>query len=204
MLEIRTEREASGFPRAKISTGLGEQAAGGRIQLYGWDSGGHSWHGPNELKPEIPGTRRLLESLRNVHGRSWYGPVQCSSTREPSSRFFAVVHDLEDCATATLYCDESKSGPAEIVTVIPAARRSRMRTDFAFEFLAFARFLGAIDAGAELEVHDQVAAALAETAASDSLVITISTGLWASDREHVLSRCVEKISTAMLQWLADS
>jgi len=46
-----------------------------------------------------------------------------------------------------------------------------------------------------------IAAALAETPASDSLVISISTGLWASDLDHILSRCVEETAVAVLHWL---
>ena len=46
------------------------------------------------------------------------------------------MHDLSDCAIASVYCDESKAGPAEILAVIPAHRRSYLRDEFAFEFLA--------------------------------------------------------------------
>jgi hypothetical protein len=45
-----------------------------------------------------------------------------------------------------LYCGESKSGPVEIVAVIPSARRGRVREEFALEFVLFARFLDAVSA----------------------------------------------------------
>jgi hypothetical protein len=99
-----------------------------------------------------------------------------------------------------IYCNESKSGPAEIVAAIPTVCRARLRPDFAFEFLAFARFLGAVDAGAELQVHDAIAAALIEVPQTDALVFSLSTGLWPSDSEHILSECVEKIALALLTW----
>jgi hypothetical protein len=115
-----------------------------------------------------------------------------------------VVHRLVDCAAAMVYCDESKAGPAELVVVIPAERRSRLRADFAFEFVAFAGFLGCIGPGADLSIHDWIAGAIAETGPSDALVLSISTGLWTIDRDYVLSQCVEKIAIAMLQWTREA
>jgi len=111
---------------------------------------------------------------------SWYGPVNCLSGREPVTRLFVLVHKFADCATAMIYCDESTTGPAEILVVLPAQRRSRLRPEFVFEFLSFVRFLGAVDAGAELHVHDAITAAIAETRGSDSLIFSISSGLWPS------------------------
>jgi hypothetical protein len=101
-----------------------------------------------------------------------------------------------------LYCDESKTGPAEVVVVVPANRRDRLRPDFAFELVAYTGFLGCLG-GAEssMAVHEHIAGALAETGRGESLVFSITTGLWDSDRDLVLSRCVEKIALAMLQWL---
>jgi hypothetical protein len=127
--------------------------------------------------------------------------VNCSASGGPRSRLFAVVHALHDCAVAMLYCNESKTGPAEILVVIPAEQRSRLRPEFAFEFVAFTGFLGSLGSGVDLSVHEYIANALAESDASDSLVFSISTGLWESDQDHVLSLCVEKIAVAMLKWL---
>jgi hypothetical protein len=102
-----------------------------------------------------------------------------------------------------IYCNESKTGPAEILAALPAERRTNLRPEFAFEFLAFARFLGSVDAGAELKVHDAITAALAETRDCDSLVFSIGSGLWPSDLDHVLSQCVEKIAVTLLCWLRE-
>jgi hypothetical protein len=168
---------------------------------YGWDSRTETWHGPNTLSFPLAPARRLLQALQSASGRSWYGPVTCCAPGEPDARFFALVHDLSDCGMAMVYCDESRMGPAEIVVVIPPGRRTRLRPDFAFEFLAFARFMGAVGAGAELQIHDGIAAALAATATAETLVFSISSGLWPQDLEHVLSRCVEKLTVAMGQWL---
>jgi hypothetical protein len=173
------------------------------VQAYGWDSRTRTWYGPNELNTANARYPRLVDALRSAPGTSWYGPVNCPASSETGSRFFTLIHDLGDCAAAMVYCDESKTGPAEIVMVIPAERRPGLRPDLGFEFLTFASFLGCISSGAELEVGEGIAAALAETSDSESLVFSISSGLWTSDLDHVLSCCVEKIAGAMLQWLAE-
>ncbi len=172
------------------------------VQLYGWDAQRKTWHGPNELGPAPPGNQRLADVLKNAPGTSWYGPVNCTASGEPRSRFFAVAHALGDCAIAMLYCDESKTGPAEVVVVIPADRRDRLRPEFAFELVAFAGFLGCLGGlDSNMAVHDHISDALKESSRNESLVFSITTGLWDSDRDLVLSRCVEKIAVAMLQWL---
>jgi hypothetical protein len=114
------------------------------------------------------------------------------------------VHDLSDCAVASIYCDESKAGPAEILAVIPADRRSHLRDEFAFEFLTFARFLGSLGAGSELQVHDAIESAIAEQRAPNVFIFSISSGLWPSDLDPVLSLCVEKVAVTLCQWLNES
>jgi len=171
-----------------------------RFHLYGWDSRSETWHGPNEPSCAVP-DKRLLHAFEAMPGGSWYGPVRCCTAGEPFTRFFALVHDLRDCAVTSIYCDESKTGPAEILAVIPAERRLHLRDDFAFEFLAFARFLGSLSAGSELRVHDSIALALTEDRDSDALVFTISSGLWPGDLDHILSRCVERIAVTLCQWM---
>lgn len=171
-----------------------------KVQWYGWDSLTKSWHGPDELQYTNGGSGRLLNALKRSSGRSWYGPVKCQSPGEPESRFFAVIHDLDDCSVAMIYCDDSKAGPAEIVVAIPAARRARLRAEFAFEFLAFTSFLRSTNEIDGMELHNRMTAALAETCDSDSVVFSITTGLWANDLDYVLSRCAEMVASAMLQW----
>jgi hypothetical protein len=198
----QTRRNPAGASTGKRNGNCTRTVAQGRIQLYGWDARCESWHGPNELSPSHSGSQRIFDALKNAPGKSWYGPVNCSTWGE-SSRFFTIVHDLGDCALATVYCDESKTGPAEIVVVIPAWRRSGLRPEFAFEFLAFATFLGSVNPSAGLEVHERLGAALAETEPSDSLVFSISAGLWPGDIEGALSQCVEKVVTATLRWMGE-
>jgi len=59
-----------------------------------------------------------------------------------------------------IYCSDSRTGPVEIVAVIPPELRARPRPDFALEFVAFARFLGALNEGGALTVHDLMTAAI--------------------------------------------
>jgi|ERR1035438_187035 hypothetical protein len=175
----------------------------GRIQLYGWDSRTESWNGPTGLSFSLRASRRMMQALRAAPGGSWYGPVNCGVPGEAPSRFFSLIHALCDCALAMIYCNDSRTGPVEIVTVVPPELRARLRPDFAFEFVAFARFLGALSEEGALTVHDLIAAAIRESQSSDALVFSISTGLWTSDLDHALSCCVEKIALSMLEWVAE-
>ena len=170
-------------------------------QLYGWGSQSKAWHGPIELS--LTGARpgSLEKALRRAPGQSWYGPVRCSKSGPQASRFFAVIHRLPDCAVGMVYCDESKTGPLELIAAVPAERRAALRPDFAFELVAFASFLGSLGEGAGLALSEGIAAAIAETPHSDSLVFSLCTGLWAGDLDYALSRCVEKIAAAMLDWM---
>ena len=172
-------------------------ASGERIHLYGWDSRSEIWHGPTELRGN-GADRRLLRALQAVAGKSWYGTVNYRVAGFPAVRFFALVHGLADCACAQIYCGESKAGPAELLAVIPGSRRPHLREEFAFEFLAFARFLGAVRAGAELQAYDAINSAIAEHQ-SGPLVFSISSGSWPSDLEHCLSLCVERTALTLCQ-----
>jgi len=184
-------------PKARESSG--EEC---RIQLYGWDSRTETWNGPTGLSFSLRASRRLLQALQTTPGLSWYGPVNCRAPGETPTRFFSLIHALGDCAVALIYCNDSRTGPVEIVTVIPPELRARLRPDFAFEFVAFARFLGALSEGGALAVHDLMAAATQGTPFSEALVFSISTGLWTSDLDYVLSGCVERIALSMLEWVA--
>jgi hypothetical protein len=172
------------------------------IQMYGWDSRTGTCYGPTALSAPQRGSRRLLDALRRAPGRSWYGPVSCGPPGQPRARFFTLIHALDDSALGMIYCGDSRTGPAEIVAVVPPELRARLRPDFAFEFVAFARFLGALSEDGALTVHDLITAGITDHPA-DALVFSISTGLWTSDQDYVLSDCVERIAMSMLQWLAE-
>ena len=173
------------------------------IQLFGWDSRTGTWSGPTGLGAPGRDSKRLLNTLRETSGQSWFGPLKCASPGEPPARFFVVIQRLEDCAMAMVYCGDSKAGPAEVLAVIPAGLRPRLRPEFAFEFLAFASFLGAVSESAAITVQDRIAAAMEESSPADSLVFSLCTGLWPSDLDPVLSQCVETIAMSLLPWLAE-
>jgi hypothetical protein len=171
------------------------------MQLYQWDSGSQTWSGPSALD-SIRVPRRLLASLLSAPGGSWYGRVKCDAA-EQTARFFVLMHALHDCVLALIYCDDSKSGPAEIVVAVPPQKRKAVRPDFAFELVSFARFLGGLDEGGALKVHDLISAAIADSQPDDALIFSISTGLWSKDLDYLLSNCVEKVATAALEWVAE-
>ena len=197
-LENNTIQSDSNFPHCSR---IGRPRRIGKpVHWYGWDSRTQTWHGPNELGKSSTPNRRLALALESALGGSWYGPLSCCSSGEPGARFFALIHDLSDCAVASIYCHDSKVGPAEIVAVIPPSRRAKLREEFAFDFVSFARFLGSLGEGAELQVHEAITSAIAEQDGSGALVFSISSGLWPSDFEHVLSRCVEKVALTLCQW----
>lgn len=188
---------------SEFKLGSSEQGGAGKVHLFGWDSRNENWHGPNEMGNYGVPDKRMLRALRAAPGNSWYGSVQCGIAGDAPSRFFVMVHNLFDCAVALIYCAESKAGPAEIVAVVPGGDRSPLREDFAFEFLAFARFLGSLSGGAELRVHEAVTAALADRQDDSATVFSISSALWPGELDPGLSCCVEKIALTLCQWLGE-
>jgi hypothetical protein len=93
-------------------------APGECIHLYGSDSRNEIWHSPTEFQGNGL-DKRLLRALRAMSGKSWYGSVNYCVAEVPPVRFFALVHDLADCACASIYGGESKAGPVELLAVIP-------------------------------------------------------------------------------------
>jgi hypothetical protein len=108
-------------------------AAGECIHRYGWDSRNEIWHDPTELHGNGL-DRRLLRALRGMSGKSWYGSVNYCVAEVPLARFIALVHDLADCACASIYCGESKAGPVELLAVIPGNRRTHLRKNLRSSF----------------------------------------------------------------------
>lgn len=172
------------------------------VQLYGWDARTRTWSGPTGLSSLAHASPRLLDALRAAPGKSWFGPLNCTLPGQAPTRFFTLIHALRDCALAMIYCSDSRTGPLEVVVAIPAGLPGRVRPDFTFEFVAFARFLEALSEDAALTVHDLIAASIAEAQPADALVFSISTGLWPSDLDDVLSNCIETAAVSMLQWVA--
>lgn len=187
-------------PRRRVRT---HSASTNRSLLwYVWDRQAAAWTGPETVEVTRSAARKeLATKLRSAVGRSWFGPVTCAQPGGPEHRMFALIHDLGDCVVSLLYCDESKSGPAEVTIVVPEHRRVLLRQDFAFEALAFLGFLGVIPQAGNVAVHDGIQDALKAAEANESLVFTVSTGLWPSDCDLALSLCTENIAAAAMDWL---
>lgn len=172
-----------------------------RFQWYAWDAHSSNWSGPDTVQLPRNAARHLTRELRDAPGRSWFGPLICKVEGEPEHRMFALMHDLKDCAVGLLYCEESKAGPLEIAIIIPASRRRHLRPDFGFEALAFTTFLGVVPPGTELDIQDGITSAIDSADGSESLVFSISTGLWPRDYDLALSLCTETIAAAAMHWL---
>lgn len=174
------------------------------IRMYGWDSPSESWHGPNDLGYCTTPNGRLLRGLRAAPGNSWWGPVSCRAPGVEPVRMFALIHELPEGALALLYCDESKTGPIEVVMVLPAERLPQLTEELPFALLGFARLFGVISPQAELTVHEAVGAAIADRSPCRALVLSFSSGLWPVDLEPALSCCVEQVAMTLCQWLETS
>lgn len=85
--------------------------------------------------------------------------------------------------------------------MLPAHRRPRLRSEFAFSFVAHLSFLaGLINPESELTVHEYVDNQL-RTEQTSTLVFTVETAGTCPDTNIVLSTYLQKLSIAMLQWL---
>ena len=87
--------------------------------------------------------------------------------------------------------------------MVPANRRSRLRGDFAFGFVAHLSFFdGLIGPDAELAIHDYMENAL-RTEPAATHVFIVETAHPFADAGMALSAYLEKLSMAMLHWLRE-
>jgi hypothetical protein len=128
--------------------------------------------------------------------------VEFSRARLAASRR-RVAGGAGQVMVRSLELQPAGAGLHALLVAIPPGLGERVRPDFAFEFVAFARFLEALSEDAALTVHDLIAASIAEAQPADALVFSISTGLWPSDLDDVLSNCVETAALSMLHWVAE-
>ena len=170
-------------------------------QWYGWDSRCRLWHGPIEMNPSDTGHAGLNRGLSATSALSWFSPVTCALDGSPSCRFFVITHDLKDSGLAVIYCNESRVGPLEVISVLPAWRRHEIRQDFGFEFVAFASFLTGLESGVQLQVCEGIECAFKEANSSESLVFSVTTGIWPAELDYALSRCGEQTALSILRWL---
>ena len=173
------------------------------IQLHGWDARLHAWHGPDELTFKLTGCRRILGKLRQLPG-SWYGRLRAEIPGGVPLSFCASIHDLGDAGLASLDLDGSPYGPMEVLLVVPAQRRSKIRPELAFEFVAFLRFLeGPESVGAEMAIHDYIERVLREAGERESLIFSIETRSVEPEVRILISQQAERLAMSMIAWMAE-
>ena len=180
--------------------GLSAGETGGEIHLYGWNDQGGFWFGPTEIAPALNGSGSILRKLRNAPG-TFHGKLRCSVPGLPGMDFQTTVYDLTDAGLAMVHLDGFPHAPIGVVAVIPAQRRPHLRPEFAFGFVSFLSFLGAMATpDSELAINDYVENVLRTDTAS-ALIFTMEGSQLDSETSIVASAYFENLSMAMLQWL---
>jgi hypothetical protein len=170
------------------------------IHLYGWNDQGGFWHGPTEMEPALHGSGSILRRLKNAPG-TFHGKLRCSVPGLPGMDFQTTVYDLTDAGLAMVHLDGFPHAPIGVVAVIPAERRPHLRPEFAFGFVSFLSFLGAMASpDSELAINDHLESVLRTDTAS-TLIFTMEGSQLDSDTSIVASAYFENLSMAMLQWL---
>jgi len=178
-------------------SGLCATAIEGEIHLYGWNDQGGFWHGPTEIAPVLNGAGSILRKLRNASG-TFHGKLRGNVRGIPGVAFQTTVYDLTDAGLAMVNLD---GVPIGVVAVIPAQRRDHLRSEFAFGFVSFLSFLGAMASpDSELAMYDYVENVL-RTDTSSALIFTVERSRLDPDTSIVTSAFFENLSKAMLQWL---
>jgi hypothetical protein len=171
------------------------------VHLYGWNDQGGFWHGPTEIAQALNGTGSILRKLRNAPG-TFHGKLRCSVPGLPGMDFQTTVYDLTDAGLAMVHLEGYPHAPIGVVAVIPAQRRRHLRPEFAFGFVSFLSFLGAMASpDSELAINDYVDNVLRTDTAS-SLIFTMEGSQLDSETSIVASAYFENLSMAMLQWLS--
>jgi hypothetical protein len=173
------------------------------IELHGWDARTQSWHGPDELAYNVAPCRRILNQLRTLPG-SWHGRLQSRRWSGLTLSFCASIHDLGDVGLGVIDMDGSPGGPLQIILAVPAQRLPEVRTDLAFEFVSFVRFLeGRETVGSELAIHDYIQRVLHEAAGPRTLVFSIENRHVLPEYHIVLSEQAEKLAISMIARMAE-
>ena len=168
--------------------------------LHGWDAQAGFWHGPTPLTRDVRGTRATAAKINSASG-VFCGRLRCSVPGLPSLDFHTTIYDLTDAALAIVHLDGAYHGPVGVVAVIPAPRRRRLRTEFAFEFVSLLTLLNAHPrTGSELTIHDYIEDVL-RTAPLSTQIFAVETAECSPDIGIVLSTHFEHLSGAMVEWL---
>jgi hypothetical protein len=174
------------------------ELGGKEIHIHGWDSAGWFSH---DVTGELPEARMRGAVLRKLRQSPAAFQTRCAVRGSPAVEFRTTAYDLADAGLAIVHQDGARGGPVGALTVLPAHRRSRLREDFAFGFVAHLGFFdGLISADSELAIHDYVDNLL-RTDPTSTLVFTVETAHICPDTSIGLSVYLERLAIAMLEWL---
>ena len=141
--------------------------------------------------------------MRELAG-CWHGKLRAHGPGAPPLTLCAQIYDLGDAGLATVDMEGSPGGPLEIVLVVPAARRSRIRPELSFEFASYTRFLeGAESQGTEIAIHDHVERTLHETDPATTVVISVETRFVPSEVRVLIADAAERLTMALIAWLEE-
>jgi len=171
------------------------------VHLHGWDATAGFWHGPTPLTRAVGRNRTGAERIK-IARNGFHGKLRCSIRGLPCLEFHTAVYDLMDIGVATVQLDGADGGPAGLIAVVPAARRERLRAEFAFEFVTLLSFFaGPSKTGSELAIHDYIDEVV-RTRAPGTQVFTVETAELDPDVGIVMSAHFERLAAAMVDWLA--
>jgi hypothetical protein len=173
-----------------------------RIDLHGWDASARAWHGPDELEFSLVGCRGILRKLGSLPG-SWYGRLRAEAPGMPALSVAACIHDLGDSGLGILDLEGSPGGPLQIVLVVPACRRARLRPELAFEFVSFVRFLEGPEApGTDLAIHDYIQQVLEKPDDRTTLIFSIEARPLMAELQMPIAEQAERIAMSMIEWMS--
>ena len=180
----------------------GSSGAESRIQLYGWDSRTESLERADRIELLPPGVPAPSASAAGHAGPLVVRPCELRGSGrnadpvlQPHPRPVRLRgrHDL-----LQRFADRSgrnRGGHPTGAACAPEARfRLRVRGVRAVP--------GRPQRGRRFDRSRSDGGRHSGTPFSEALVFSISTGLWTSDLDYVLSGCVEKIALSMLEWVA--
>jgi hypothetical protein len=167
------------------------------VSLYGWDLNAQ-WHGPDEI--EVGVATALVRKLRPRTG--WYSGQLCCCD-DLQMNVHAAVRDLGDAVIAILDFPDSPGAPAQVLAIVAAHRRARVRSDFAFNFTCYLALLDAVGEEAELPVHEGIEQAMTEQAADANLVFTITSTTMPCEFAIGMAATTECVIGSVLAWVEE-
>lgn len=173
------------------------------MEHHGWDPSLSAWYGPDEFEYSLSGCQTILSKLRALPG-SWYGRLRSPLPGGLPVSFWVTARDLEDAGLVTLDMEGLHGGPLQSMLIVPAQRRCRVRSELAFEFVSFLRFLeGPASAGDELAIQDYMERVITGGDKSKTLVFSVESRFVPDDARLALLEQSDRLASSMIAWLAE-